>query len=235
MLVWLKFQSDEQQHVIGKLFLREYYADWLLFRVCFVCREPDHRPFKVVSEEQRRLIFVKSGVFVPPGNRCCNTHLYNGHLSFEALQKIKPNITDVLRLDSNAVSVLLDDCCKTIQGMKTFDFDDPASLDNNAYYNITGLEKGRSLQFFLIMVGFSRWFQWFTDKNAIYTQFSSAVYSCCSCGLPSKDATWFEQHSACVNVPFREQTDCLENYPCCCNSVEERLRSSLSRFPSHWS
>jgi hypothetical protein len=90
------------------------------------------------------MVFVKRGILVPVGNRCCSVHVYNGHLSYEAMQEIKASITDVMCLDSNAVALLVDDGCKTVQEMKTFDFDDPASLDNEAYYNITGLEKGKS-------------------------------------------------------------------------------------------
>ena len=60
------------------------------------------------------------------------------------MQQIKASITDVISLDSNAVGLLVDDCCKTVREMKTFDFDDPSSLDNEAYYNVTGLEKGKS-------------------------------------------------------------------------------------------
>lgn len=90
------------------------------------------------------MVFVKRGIVVPVGNRCCSYHIYNAHLSYEAMQEIKASITDVMCFDSNAVALLVDDCCKTIRDMKTFDFDDPASLDNEAYYNITGLEKGKS-------------------------------------------------------------------------------------------
>ena len=115
-----------------------------LFRVCFVCQEKDHGTFKVISEDQRRMVFVKRGMLVPVGNRCCSVHLYNGHLSYEATQEINASITDVMCLDSNAVALLVDDCCKTAREMKTFDFDDPSSLDNEAYYNITGLKKGNS-------------------------------------------------------------------------------------------
>jgi hypothetical protein len=97
----------------------------------------------VISEEQRKMIFVRRGILVPIGNRCCSSHLYNGHLSFEAMQALTSDMTDNIHLDSNATAQLLYDCCSSIKGMKTFDFDDPASLDSTAYYNITGLQKSK--------------------------------------------------------------------------------------------
>lgn len=88
------------------------------------------------------MIFVRLGTLIPVGNRCCSSHLYNGHLSYEAMQMIDGNMVDVIRLDSTAVLNLLTECCDTIRTMKTFNFDDPASLDSKAYYNLTGLAKG---------------------------------------------------------------------------------------------
>jgi hypothetical protein len=50
----------------------------------------------------------------------------------------------MISLDANSVIELVTDCCTTIQNMKTFDFDDPTSLDEESYYNMTGLKKGIS-------------------------------------------------------------------------------------------
>lgn len=88
------------------------------------------------------MIFIRLGTLIPAGNRCCSYHLYNGHLSYEAMQMIDGNMGDVIRLDSTAVIGLLTECCDTIRTMKSFNFDDPASLDSEAYYNLTGLGKG---------------------------------------------------------------------------------------------
>ena len=87
------------------------------------------------------MIFVRRGIFVPIGNRCCSIRLYNGHLSFEAMPALTSSMTDHIHLDSNAISHLLDDCCSSINRMKTFDLDDPSSLDITAYNNITGLQR----------------------------------------------------------------------------------------------
>ena len=88
------------------------------------------------------MVFVKRGVVVPPGSRCCSHHLYNKHLTYEALQQIRLNKVDMVSFDANGVAELVIDCCMTIQNTKTFDFDDPMSLDDESYYNTTGLQKG---------------------------------------------------------------------------------------------
>ena len=48
----------------------------------------------------------------------------------------------MVSFDANGVVELVADCCMTIQNTKTFDFDDPMSLDDESYYNTTGLQKG---------------------------------------------------------------------------------------------
>ena len=79
---------------------------------------------------------------MPPGSRCCEEHLYNDHLTYESMQIITPMKTDMVTLNADAVIQLVDDCCQTIREKQSFDFDDPTSLDDTSYYNITGLTKG---------------------------------------------------------------------------------------------
>lgn len=115
-----------------------------LFSVCFVCKEMDSVPMKVLSDDQRKLVFVKLGVFVPPKSRCCRYHFFNQHLSYEALRMIDGSIADVINLDSDGVTNLLNDCYAIVQRTKSFDFDDPSALKSDAYYQMTGLEKSKS-------------------------------------------------------------------------------------------
>jgi hypothetical protein len=107
-----------------------------------VCKKNDVAPSKVLSKEQQKMVFVKRGIVVPAGTRCCRRHLYNNHLSYHALQEITPAKVDLVSFDANSVAELVTDCCTTIQNMKTFDFDDPNSLNEESYYNMTGLRKG---------------------------------------------------------------------------------------------
>ena len=98
---------------------------------------------KVISDAERKMIFVKRDILIPAGNRCCSGHLYKGHLSLEALLQITATAFDTVSLDTNAVIELPNDCHTMIQGMKTFDFDDLTSLDTKSYYNLTGLDRGK--------------------------------------------------------------------------------------------
>jgi len=97
---------------------------------------------KVLSKEQQKVVFVKRGIVVPPGSRCCRHHLYNIHLTYDALQQIMPAKIDMVSFDAGGIVELVTDCCTTIQNVKTFDFDDPTSLDEESYYNMTSLHRG---------------------------------------------------------------------------------------------
>lgn len=88
------------------------------------------------------MVFVKRGIVVPAESRCCSVHLYNNHLTYDALQQIEFCKMDKVTLNANDIIQLITDCCMTIQTAKTFDFDDPSSLDDEAYYNMTGLQRG---------------------------------------------------------------------------------------------
>lgn len=88
------------------------------------------------------MVFMKRGIVVPCGSRCCSDHLYRNRLTYEALQQIRPTTVDMMSLDANGVIELVTDCCMTIQNAKTFDFDDPTCLDDESYYNMTGLRTG---------------------------------------------------------------------------------------------
>ena len=62
---------------------------------------------------------------------------------------IEGNIADVVCLDSNGVVNLLKECFDTVGKTRSFDFDDLASLGNDAYYIITGLIKGKAFLYLL--------------------------------------------------------------------------------------
>ena len=88
------------------------------------------------------MVFVKQGVFIPFGDRCYCVHLYKDHLSYEMLNRIEGNITEMFCLDSNAIVNLLESF-DIVGETRSFDFGEPASLDNDACYNTTGFIKGK--------------------------------------------------------------------------------------------
>lgn len=110
-----------------------------------MCRKVDVESSVVLSKEQQKMVFVRRGILVPSGSRCCKQHMYNNHLSYDSFQEITATHKDKITMDTEGVVDLLNECCATIQSMRTFDFDDPASLNEESYYNITGLQQGMPL------------------------------------------------------------------------------------------
>jgi len=87
------------------------------------------------------LVFLKRGILIPNGSRCCPEHLYKQQLTYDSLGLICANQTDQLICDANHIQEMLNDCRLILKNQKTFDFDDPYSLNDKDYYNITGLYK----------------------------------------------------------------------------------------------
>ena len=121
--------------------------DRLLYvlRTCAVCGDKHMLSAKVLPSIQRTLVFLKRGVFIPPGSRCCSGHLVNRQLTMKSFDQIPVCKPDRLTLDSVGLQVLLEEVRAIVNCRNSFDFDDPTSLDDEAYKTIVGLTKGSSL------------------------------------------------------------------------------------------
>jgi hypothetical protein len=97
---------------------------------------------QVLSNEQRTMVFLKRGIFVPKNSRCCTDHLYRRQLTFEALKRIQRSQLDQLILNDADVKKLFEDCQSAMSRASSFDFDDPTSPDDQGYKTITGLSRG---------------------------------------------------------------------------------------------
>ena len=86
--------------------------------------------------------FLKRGILVPENARCCSLHMYKCQLNYEALEMIEPSKLDELILNSDDIKSLMSDFRLTINSTKSFDFDNPGSLDDESYKTITGLSRG---------------------------------------------------------------------------------------------
>ncbi|CAF2529584.1 unnamed protein product [Rotaria sp. Silwood2] len=111
-------------------------------RSCIVCGLRD-QPAKVLSKQQRMLIFIKRGILIPNGCHCCHDHFYNRQISFDALDRIRADQVDQLVCNADRLQEILNDFRLMLESQKTFDSDDPYSLNDKDYYNITSLRKGR--------------------------------------------------------------------------------------------
>ena len=97
---------------------------------------------QVLSDEQRTTIFLRRGIWVPKGVRCCSNHLYKGQLLYEALQSVKQSKADDILLNIDDVVKLIDDFRLALKHARSFDYDDRGALDNETYKTITGLDQG---------------------------------------------------------------------------------------------
>ena len=113
-----------------------------LIRTCIVCSVTDSKSMQVLSDEQRTMIFLRRGIWVPKGVRCCSNHLYKGHLLYEAQQSVKQSKADDILLNTDDVVELINDFRLALKHAGSSDFDDPGALDNETYKTITRLDQG---------------------------------------------------------------------------------------------
>ncbi|CAF2079156.1 unnamed protein product [Rotaria magnacalcarata] len=108
---------------------------------CIVCPVADSTSMRVLSDEQRTMIFLSRSIWVPKGARCCSNHLYKGHLSYEARQSVKQSKVDDIILNKHNVEKLIDNFRLALKHAGSLDFDDPGALENETYKTITGLDR----------------------------------------------------------------------------------------------
>ena len=94
-----------------------------------------------LSDCQRKMIFIKRGISLSKGSRCCSEHLYKRHISYESLWQINDSISDHFVFNCDDVKNLIENFRTTIQTAKRFDFDDPHCLPYESYFNITSFSK----------------------------------------------------------------------------------------------
>jgi hypothetical protein len=107
-----------------------------------VCRKPGPKLI-VTSTYARFRAFIQNGAFVPPGSRCCPSHILNGQLSTEAIENLEAT-KDSSTLNRASILELLEQAREEVLRKETssrLDFNDPTSLSDSDYYNLTGLEK----------------------------------------------------------------------------------------------
>ncbi|CAF3356597.1 unnamed protein product [Rotaria sp. Silwood2] len=109
-------------------------------RECIVCGLRGGS-LKVLPKDQRTFVFVKRRILIPAGSRCCADHLYNRHLNFDSMNQIHADQMEVFVCYANRLQEILNDFRLICVNQRTFDFDNPYSLNDEDYYNITGLHK----------------------------------------------------------------------------------------------
>jgi hypothetical protein len=112
-----------------------------LYRSCIVCGAKKAKKRTRLNEYHRNTLFIKRGIYIPPGARCCSVHFDKDQLSYEAIHQIVPSKFELVSFNSDEIGQIITDFRALVQNQEAFDFDNNASLDDTAYYNITGLLK----------------------------------------------------------------------------------------------
>ncbi|XP_021351029.1 uncharacterized protein LOC110454009 isoform X2 [Mizuhopecten yessoensis] len=106
---------------------------------CFVCNTYPKK-LMVISRDAKYDLFLRKGILVPFGARCCGHHIEEGLLQNEACENIaiksdlsSLNRTDLLSLISNIRDVA------NAQQSKRIDFDSPHALSDEDFITLTGL------------------------------------------------------------------------------------------------
>jgi hypothetical protein len=106
------------------------------------CDEKVSSSFKVLSQVQRTMIFLKCGVFVVRGSRCCKDHLCEDELTIKSFDHIRVSKADRWEINSDEFQMFVEDVRAVLFKQKTFDFDDPNCFSDEGYQSIVGLTKG---------------------------------------------------------------------------------------------
>ena len=107
-------------------------------RICCICRSTDG-PFVAMPEKATIHVFVKQGLLVPVGVRCCPSHLDGKTLkSGTEIDKSRLRKT-TSNLDASDIMWLLDRLRGLVSELqkKRLDFDDPNALSDDDILNLT--------------------------------------------------------------------------------------------------
>ncbi|XP_062589596.1 uncharacterized protein LOC134251226 isoform X2 [Saccostrea cucullata] len=108
---------------------------------CFICRKPGPK-LVVVSSNERHSVFLRQGVLIPSGSRCCTRHIPDGRFTEEALEKISAfSATSTLNRTSIVDMLMYLREIALLNGGKRIDFDDPSALSEKEYVSLTGISK----------------------------------------------------------------------------------------------
>ena len=101
-----------------------------------------------LKDEQRYLVFLKKGIFIAPDARCCQEHIYNKQLTYEALQTIIGSTSSIEMWDAKDISQCFSKFRLAMNSLRVFDFDNPSYMNGNDYLVMTGLSKGNKIVVF---------------------------------------------------------------------------------------
>ena len=90
------------------------------------------------------MIFLKCGIAVATGSRCCKDHSCEDELSIKPFDHIRVSKGGRWKIDSDEFCMFVEDVRVTLFKQKTIAFDDPTYFSEEGYQSIVGLSKGIS-------------------------------------------------------------------------------------------
>ena len=88
------------------------------------------------------MIFLKCGIIVAPGSRCCTSHLCEDELTIKSFDHIRVSKPDRWKIDSDEFQIFVEDIRIILFKQNKFDFDDSSCFSDEGYQTIVGLSKG---------------------------------------------------------------------------------------------
>ena len=95
----------------------------------------------MVPPNDGSLIFLMKNVFIPEGARCCAKHIFNGQLTVDASEQIRPSVVQVIQLSAGDMQLLIQQWQICFQQQKRFNFDDPRSVSDDECKVLTSLSR----------------------------------------------------------------------------------------------
>lgn len=96
----------------------------------------------VVTQYARVRVFIRKEMFVPAGSRCCPKYIVDNGFTVDALQQTQHTNPDTNINRTATVELLKQTRDFSLRNGNTIlNFDNPKSMDNEDYYNLTGLTK----------------------------------------------------------------------------------------------
>ena len=89
------------------------------------------------------MIMLKKNVFILEGARCCVSHMLEGQLTTDAIDRIRPLSVQQKQFSSTDISVMINQWQILFQRQKRLDFDDYRSLTDEKCQIFTSLSKNQ--------------------------------------------------------------------------------------------
>ncbi|CAF3469556.1 unnamed protein product, partial [Rotaria socialis] len=110
-------------------------------KICCVCRSDIEESSRIISSEDRDLVFLKKNILIPEEARCCPDHMIDGRLALAAINILSPFTIQYKQFSSGDVQLLLSIPQQLFQKQKRLYFDDPLLLSDDEYRALITLSK----------------------------------------------------------------------------------------------